>query len=982
MVYEGVAHVQSPHGKQEVPDSGNAIIDAHLCSGYHSPRPRLHHQRSDPSRQSAMVQQVLLLREVADCCGSVIHSKALTPRRSVVPRLQRGTRVDKAPEKWLFTSLLSSNPLYSTAGCHRLRSVTMLVTALVVAGLGLLPVRAWDKPVWQIDSLGLCGPALNAHKKCVPDKITTQPILWICKAAQGTWEPTDELCEMKIRQDDEHQTADGDWHIGCDEPGHCGYYQDHPNKRSINRGPNSSARLIPARMSSQESLDPDWLNIPDRDGIDTRCSLTSIELVEKFNGEHWVHHYKCPPGTSCTDILGSGACRAGPHEFTIPGRSYLWTFDCPDALEDPSSCHFSDSMHSYGAPKPYKPYLTGTTRCNPNGRAVQYFDGDEWKDVYSCKAEASCVEREGRGGCLAGQSLSYPLNTRKSIPSPPVKRDDITSAEANRDTTVCDPDSDGICFIALGTTYHKYVNVVSEDNQPPTRCHPKEDGRVQFFSEWYHKWVAFHTCEYPNGCHNWMGKAQCEDEDQIIVPFVELPNGVEGWHPNKASDRVPKPDDVLPPIQQKIAQAEGTVHTRCEPLDDTSKLVEYLHPTAQQWLRFYECGGRCVQFPEFAACEEYTDKFVIPNPPTESITKRDALQNLDSRLLRRQVLQNAKAPDFHTIDTRCNPFDLNEVQRYNGTHWIHHYQCTFLGSCIDVDGHGACRLQDNVYELPSANRTSVKHGEGENPLRVKTRCNKSNATEVLEWQGHSWEPQSVCLPPFECFDFDGRTDFALCVHNDAQYRRMWLPWPALSRSINSGQVTRCKDQERMEQFKDNAWVPYRRCNGMFKCQDVEGGPNGGCAAPSLYDILTQPRIDIFRDPASRVAAPQLPKRGGIDDSLLKYSEMPTEQGKILISEGEDLTEQSNPFLETFFGPRDKAASIEDFAAMDNHNSDIHSSSLNAKKPRATVVSDAAGNRAIRRRNTGGLIDESVGMHKQGAHLIEKGNKLVNQGGGF
>ncbi|KAF9741703.1 hypothetical protein PMIN01_01242 [Paraphaeosphaeria minitans] len=746
----------------------------------------------------------------------------------------------------------------------------MLFTALAVAGLGVLPVHAWDKPVQEIDFLGPCNP-------------------------------TDEQCELKKRQDDEHQTTDGDWHIGCDEPRHCGYHQDHSNKRSIDPDPNTAARPIPTRSSSQESPNPDWLNIPDRDGIDTRCSLTSIELVEKFNGQHWVHHYKCPPGTSCTDILGSGACRAGLYEFIIPGQSYLWAFDCPDALNDPSTCHFSETMHSLGAPKPQEPYLTGTTRCNPNGRAVQYFDGDVWTDVYSCKAEAACVEHEGRGGCMAGESLSYPLTSRESSSYRlPIAHADQTGSLPYKDQ-------------ATTGRYIQWPPVRrGAEDQPPTRCHPEIDGRVQLFSEWYHKWIDFRDCDYQSVCHNSMDEAKCEDEEEIHVPLVDLRNGVESWHPIKASDRPPKPvlqvqydedDYVLPPIQSTIAQKEGPVYTKCDSLDYTSKFVQYLHPTAQQWLRFYVCGGRCFQFREFAACEEYTDKFVIPSPPKENISKHDAPKDLDSHLLRRQKPHNPVAPDFHTIDTRCNPFDLNEVQRYNGTHWIHHYQCTFLGSCIDVDGHGACRLQDNVYELPSANRTSIKQGEGENPLRVKTRCNKSNASEILEWQGHSWEPQGVCLPPFECFDFHGSTGFALCVQNDAQYQRMWLPWPELSRSTNSGQVTRCKDHGTMEQFKDNAWVPYRRCNGIFTCQGVEGGPNGGCAAPSLYDILTQRAVHSSGYHASREAAPRLPKRDNNDDSLLENSEMLTEQGKILFSEGKDLTEQSNPLLEILFGSR-------------------------------------------------------------------------------
>lgn len=141
-------------------------------------------------------------------------------------------------------------------------------------------------------------------------------------------------------------------------------------------------------------------------------------------------------------------------------------------------------------------------------------------------------------------------------------------------------------------------------------------------------------CEYKDGCHNWEGKAQCDNEKEILIPFMELPNGVDGWHPIKDTIRPLQPvedGNGLLPAQQNFAKVEGPVNTRCDPLAATSKFVQYLHPTAQQWLRFYECGGHCFQFPDFAACEEYTDKFVIPTPPSESISKRDAPQDLDPR---------------------------------------------------------------------------------------------------------------------------------------------------------------------------------------------------------------------------------------------------------------------------------------------------------------------------------------------------------------
>lgn len=175
-----------------------------------------------------------------------------------------------------------------------------------------------------------------------------------------------------------------------------------------------------------------------------------------------------------------------------------------------------------------------------------------------------------------------------------------------------------------------------------------------------------------------------------------------------------------------------------------------------------------------------------------------------------QPRQTPVAPGTRTPDTRCNPHDPSEVQRYNETEWTHHYRCTFFDSCIDIDGRGACRLHGIVYELPSANPTSTNQGEPIGPLRVRTSCNKSNASEVRQWKGEFPETLGVCIPPYECFDFSGGVNYALCVHPDAQYGTMWLPWPSLSRSPNSGQVTRCMGESTLEQFKDDAWITYKR----------------------------------------------------------------------------------------------------------------------------------------------------------------------------
>ncbi|KAL1600547.1 hypothetical protein SLS60_006933 [Paraconiothyrium brasiliense] len=819
---------------------------------------------------------------------------------------------------------------------RRRSNTAMLFAALAIAGFGVLPIHASEKSVWGTDTSWLksCGPQLDSHKKCAPNTITGVPIYWHCNGEERIWEPTDESCKFGYGEDEEAPTTDGDWHIGCDDADHCGYYKDHPNKRSIKSNSDTATGSTRAGSSPQKS--PDWVNIPDRKGIHTRCSLSSFDLVERFNGKRWVHHYKCPPGTSCSDILGSGACRAGEYEFTIPGRSYLWVFHCPDAYKDPNTCRFSDSVHGLDFSKPLEPYLNGTTRCSPNGRAVQYLDGKKWKDIYACTADAACIEHRGRGGCEPVKSLVYPLMSRSL-----------------RDKSQL-PTVGAIQWPALQR---------DEEGQLPTRCNPETRRQVQYFSEYYHEWADFHTCEYAGGCRNWRGKAYCYDKNQTVVPSVELANGVNGGPPQPVVQVEQAEDSELPQIRQNVVLAQGSVQTRCEPLEETQRFVQYLHPSAQQWLRFYQCSGPCFQFPEYAACEEYRDKYVIPIPPTQSFPKRAARQNLDAL-----------------------PY-----------------------SCFDDDGDEACRLQGNTHDLPSANYSSDKQRKAVLPILFRTSCTKSNASEVLQFTDGSWKAREVCLPPYECNDFSvGKVDMALCAHPNPNTRsgKVWLPWPALSRSTNQGRVTRCKDQKTLEQFKDNVWVPYRRCRGIFQCENVEGGLNGGCAAPGLYDVLLKSGLDTSVADADRNSRPRLPKRDMGDDSLLRNSERLTEQGKvrdyglhptglaaciysltliqILIDEGEYLTAQSDLVLEAFFGPRDSATSFEGFAAMEDIAGDSSTEiPPDTKKPTDTSAPDpllipTMTSRANRCRDTSGLIDDSIDMRKQGALLIKEGSKLMTQ----
>ncbi|CAI6333555.1 unnamed protein product [Periconia digitata] len=132
-------------------------------------------------------------------------------------------------------------------------------------------------------------------------------------------------------------------------------------------------------------------------------------------------------------------------------------------------------------------------------------------------------------------------------------------------------------------------------------------------------------------------------------------------------------------------------------------------------------------------------------------------------------------PDLTPHDTRCNPSNASEVQAFDNEQWKHLFTCTFADACLDVDGHGACRLSRNSFELPTTNPGPLIDGEPDDALRISTKCNPRNDSEVLGWDGKKWSPSGVCLPPLVCNGFGSPTDFAFCARKSDQPPQVWLP---------------------------------------------------------------------------------------------------------------------------------------------------------------------------------------------------------------
>jgi hypothetical protein len=198
--------------------------------------------------------------------------------------------------------------------------------------------------------------------------------------------------------------------------------------------------------------------------------------------------------------------------------------------------------------------------------------------------------------------------------------------------------------------------------------------------------------------------------------------------------------------------------------------------------------------------------------------------------------------DLHSIDSRCNPANMSEIQRFNGKKWIHHFSCMYPKLCKDVNGIGACQVAQGVYVFKAANDTTILDPIDQAPLLAEKKCNPQNESEALIWNGTDWGFNGVCFPPYICHDFNGTAGFVFCSKPEVISRHIWLPWPTLkslaSRDDDTpDQITRCRDNYILESWNGQEWTHYRDCLNGWECVIDSDPPfNGGCYAESLSQI--------------------------------------------------------------------------------------------------------------------------------------------------
>lgn len=359
-----------------------------------------------------------------------------------------------------------------------------------------------------------------------------------------------------------------------------------------------------------------------------------------------------------------------------------------------------------------------------------------------------------------------------------------------------------------------------------TRCNPHNTSQVQVFR---HGWYPAYDCPREYSCidiarTNMPGRAGCDNIDGTY----EIPDP-HGFEPDMKKRTVEDPADE--PIHYD---------SRCSPANE--RIIQRFN--SGKWVDDYTCplSTPCLDLHGLATCELGAGIYYIPSAKASS----------DIGKARRQAPPE-KA--LHSWDTRCNPQNMTEVQRFDEDHWVLHAVCPIENGCKDVNGIGACYLGNHHYDLPAANDTIDRDVPlASPPFLMQQKCNEKNPREIMIRTMHGWKVNSYCIEPYVCEDFLD-AGFAICVDPDVGQttsRTIYKPWThaeavASADGIDTPTV-RCRSEEELVRFNGSAWLHDSYCTNGWKCHNDERKPHiGGCRSRFTLPELINARSTDYED---------------------------------------------------------------------------------------------------------------------------------------
>ncbi|KAF2477101.1 uncharacterized protein BDR25DRAFT_348987 [Lindgomyces ingoldianus] len=217
---------------------------------------------------------------------------------------------------------------------------------------------------------------------------------------------------------------------------------------------------------------------------------------------------------------------------------------------------------------------------------------------------------------------------------------------------------------------------------------------------------------------------------------------------------------------------------------------------------------------------------------------------------------NETLPQF---DTRCNPNNFTEIQRFDGNDWIHYYTCMYEESCRDLKGIGTCYQGNSIHILPVAddnNYTNIHLHIVDPPFEDAKRCSPTNQSESLSWDGQSWFVGGVCFPPYECKEFSGGSVFCVIQGLKQSDRPPVLPIntepppPMPADSETPSVPTKCRNETDLLRWNGTMWIIFQKCPSGSTCYEDESGQASCMAIDAIQHpphFLSSPILRIRDD---------------------------------------------------------------------------------------------------------------------------------------
>lgn len=219
----------------------------------------------------------------------------------------------------------------------------------------------------------------------------------------------------------------------------------------------------------------------------------------------------------------------------------------------------------------------------------------------------------------------------------------------------------------------------------------------------------------------------------------------------------------------------------------TLRVSAFSTPTTEEDIAIADAYiDKCLEDTSFTCVYDALKSIDLAHPPSgQPVEDEDTVSKVH---LEARGAMEPPTPeiDLHSIDSRCNPANMSEVQRFDGKEWIHHFTCMHPNLCKDVNGIGACQVAPGVYLFKAANDTTIVDPIDKAPVLTAKKCNPKNESEALAWNGTHWKFDGVCLPPYICHDFEGAAGFVICSAPEAANKQVNGPFKMLTRRTSVG----------------------------------------------------------------------------------------------------------------------------------------------------------------------------------------------------